>query len=410
MSAWDSAPTERSYGSAAPIIDLYSDRELAFPVATGAGGAIAGHLRAQRCDRTRDRPSRRPGRVPLRRLKVEWALYLHAMRLVELKASELFSFEELSLDGLPERALVVVGPNGSGKTNMSRLLEIVLAAVERATSFSNESYLRLVQFAAGRRIEAAARRVSGVRLGISCTEAWERDLFVKFIRALLFTNLLRETPSNFDERGVQDWVESIQASQLVPLTVGQIVVDLRDPATGQWSLGYEFDVDGERFRLILEASVSSGALVHVDDAHHSVPNQFITQPLELDESRVPRRPFSLSDLLPPIGEGRTFIIEPGTVPAEEPVRAWASAAEIPTDDLQRRNYSMSWALRVLLEGGISLLGDLRMPPQTSYTLEEAGFDPAPADGSRVPLRLFRMKNGDSGDRVASHRPRSCSSD
>lgn len=155
------------------------------------------------------------------------------MRLTDLRAAELFSFEDLSLEELPERALVVVGPNGAGKTNLSRLIEIVIAAVERATAFSNESYVRLVQFAAGRRIEAPARRMSGLRLGMACTEEWERDLFVKFVRALLFTSLLRDTASNFDRRGVQDWVESIQASDLVPLTAGQIVVELADPATGQ---------------------------------------------------------------------------------------------------------------------------------------------------------------------------------
>jgi AAA domain, putative AbiEii toxin, Type IV TA system len=328
-----------------------------------------------------------------------YARYLHAMRVVDIQASELFSFDELSLEGLPRRALVVVGPNGAGKTNMSRLVEIVIAAVERSATFSTESYARLVQFASGRRLEAGAGRASGVHLGIACTEGWESDLVVRFVRAVLFTNLLRDTASNFDRARVRQWVDRIEAGDLVPFTAGHIVAELTDPATAQWSLGYEFDVDGERFRLILEASSSSGALVHAEDALRSVPIFFFTDALEPDENRVPAKPFSLSDILPPVGEGRAFIIEPGLVEGEEPIRAWAAAAGVPTDELQRRNYSMSWVLRVLLERGVSLLGDLRMPPQVTYSVDEAGFDPAPADGSRVPLGLFRLKNGGSSDRL-----------
>jgi energy-coupling factor transporter ATP-binding protein EcfA2 len=321
------------------------------------------------------------------------------MRLAEVRANELFSFEELALNDLPHRALVVVGPNGSGKTNLSRLVEIVLAAVERSATFSNESYARLLQFASGRRLEADPGCLAGVQLGIACTEEWETNLILRFVRAALFTNLLREAPSNFDKRGVREWVESIHADDLAPLMTGRIAADLTDPVTGQWSLGYEFDVDGERFRLVLEASVSSGALLRTEDAHQSVPIHYVTQTLELDDNRVPRKPFLLSDLLPPAGEGRSFMIEPGSLPGEETIQAWASSAGIATDELQRRNYSMSWVLRVLLERGVSLLGDLRVPPQVAYSVEEAGFDPAPADGSRVPLLLFRLKNGDSADRL-----------
>jgi hypothetical protein len=106
------------------------------------------------------------------------ARYLHAMRLAEVRANELFSFEELALNDLPHRALVVVGPNGAGKTNLSRLVEIVLAAVERSATFSNESYARLLQFASGRRLEADPGCLAGVQLGIACTETWETNLIL----------------------------------------------------------------------------------------------------------------------------------------------------------------------------------------------------------------------------------------
>src|SRR5256885_1096796 len=91
-----------------------------------------------------------------------------AMRLGGLEARELFSFQRLSLNDLPS-SVVVVGPNGSGKTNLVRLLEIVRPTIERAT-YSQEAYHTLVRFAQGRRFGAPSSQTSVVRIGISLTE------------------------------------------------------------------------------------------------------------------------------------------------------------------------------------------------------------------------------------------------
>ena len=265
------------------------------------------------------------------------------MRLTEIDATELFSFDKLTLDDLPARALVIVGPNGAGKTNTSRLVEIVVVAIERSASFSQESYSRLVQFVSGRRFEAAPGNLSAVGLGIAITEDRESDLLVSFVRAALFTSLLRDAPSNLESRGVQAWVDAIGADDLVPLTRGRILAELTNPVTGQWSLAYEFEADEARFRWVIDGAVSAGALVRVDDADRNVPVHPITRNLELDDNRVPARPFASADLLPPAGEGRILVVEIGSLSASEPVRAWGSLAGIVIDELQRRNYTMSSA-------------------------------------------------------------------
>jgi hypothetical protein len=81
------------------------------------------------------------------------------------------------------------------------------------------------------------------------------------------------------------------------------------------------------------------------------------------------------------------------------VREWASLAGVALEATQNRSYSMTWVLRVLFERGLILLGDLRQPPKIEYAVTDAGFDPSPTDGSRVPLRLFRMKNGNPAQRA-----------
>lgn len=91
------------------------------------------------------------------------------MRLTGIDARELLSFDTLRLDDLPQ-TLVVVGPNGAGKTNLLVVLQLVLAAIDRAANFSQEAYQALLRFAASRRLGASRADMSSVRLGIAFTE------------------------------------------------------------------------------------------------------------------------------------------------------------------------------------------------------------------------------------------------
>ncbi len=322
------------------------------------------------------------------------------MRLTSLTAREMFSFGTLALDDLPTRALVVVGPNGSGKTNLSRLVEVILAAMERSATASQEAYALLVRFGAARRFDAAPANESSVRLGIAFTEEWESELLVAFVRAAIMASILSGAPSNIETPGLLAWVREISADMLTPLTRGAIVAELVDATIGQWTLAYEFDADGERFRWVLDgAQMSAGAIVRVADANQSTPNHMIGQRLDVDENRVPQKPFAFSDLLPPVGEARIVLADFGPLPTREPLREWAALAGIPLEETQGRSYTMVWVLRVLLERGLIMLGDLRQPPMVEYAVSETSFDPSPADGSRVPLRLFRLKNGDPAQRA-----------
>jgi energy-coupling factor transporter ATP-binding protein EcfA2 len=321
------------------------------------------------------------------------------MRLTRVEGHEMFSFGTLVLNDLPEQTLVVVGPNGSGKTNLLRLVEVVLAAIERSATVSMDAYHSLSRFGAARRFEAAPASASSIRLGFAITEKWESELLLRFVRAAIMTNFLRDNPSGLDESHLLAWINDISADALTPLTQGEIVTDLVDTTTGQWTLGYEFDVNGEKFRWVLDGASSAGAIVRVSEARPGVPSYALAQKLDLDENRVPKRPFAFSDLLPPTGEARILSLDGGALPAREPVREWAALAGIPLAETQGRSYSLAWVLHVLLARGLSLLGDFRQPPKSEYSIAEAGFDPSPADGSRVPLRLFRLKNGNPDERA-----------
>jgi hypothetical protein len=144
---------------------------------------------------------------------------------------------------------------------------------------------------------------------------------------------------------------------------------------------------------------SRGAVMHAADAGRlDVPAYGLAQKLALDERRVPAQPLTLADLLPPQGEARMLALDAGSQWAAL-TREFAAAAGIPVDQTQSQHYSLAHVLQVVLGRGLVLLGDLRQPPRTDYTVGEIASDPSPADGSRIPVRLFRLKNGAAADRL-----------
>ncbi len=144
------------------------------------------------------------------------------MRLTDVEARDLLSLDTLQLSDLPQ-TLVVVGPNGGGKTNMLRLLQIVAVAIDRAATFSQDAYRALVRFAASRRLGAAPADISSVRLGITLTEPWEHELLASFVRAAIASAILRDTPTNTDASGSIAWVrQHVSPMALTPISSGAI--------------------------------------------------------------------------------------------------------------------------------------------------------------------------------------------
>jgi ABC-type transport system involved in cytochrome c biogenesis ATPase subunit len=323
------------------------------------------------------------------------------MRLTRIDAHELFSFDRFELGDLPDGRLVVVGPNGAGKTNMVRLLEVVHAAIERAAIYSEESRRALARFAQARRVGAASTALSSVRLGILLTEEWEHDLLTSFVRAAIGSGLLRGVPTNSDTSAVIDWIKSqVTAAELAPLVDGQIVIELVDESIGQWAVGYDFRFGGETFRWVIDGVMSAGAIVRVADLGRlGVSSYPLSDRMDLDDARVPRDPFTFAALVPPPGEARMLSLEAGPLSSTELVRQFAARAGVAMQLTQNRSFTITEVLRTVLGAGLVLFGDLRQPPRKEYTVEQGRFDPPPTDGGQLPLRLFRLKNGDAVGRA-----------
>ncbi len=252
----------------------------------------------------------------------------------------------------------------------------------------------LVRFAAARRVGAPPGNLSGVRLSIALTEPWERELLGSYVRAAVGSALLQGTATNGDASGVIARIrQELTDDELMPLSRGAIVAELTDAVTGTWSVSYEFSVEGQRFRWVIDGAPGRGTLVRIADAERTdIPAYPVTHKLDVDEARTPRQVLTLATLLPGPGEAMALTLDAGTQWAEL-IRDFAQQAGIPVEQTNRTAYSLAHVLSVVLDRGLVLLGDLRQPPLTEYSAEDVATDPSPADGSRIPVRLFRLKNG-----------------
>lgn len=252
--------------------------------------------------------------------------------------------------------------------------------------------------AASRRLGAPPAGISSIRLGVTLTEPWECELLAAFVRAAIASSLLRDTATNSDKSASIAWIhQHVSETALAPLGSGVIVIEFADEGPGPCEVGYEFEVDGERFRWVLDGKASRGDLMRLADAGRvSIPSWTVAQKLDLDERRVPRQPFTLASLLPPPGEARSVTLDSGPQWAG-PTREFTTLAGI-TPERQQNSFSLADVLHVVLSRGLMLLSDLREPPRKEYTVEDVASDPSPADGSHIPVRLFRLKNGDAAER------------
>lgn len=227
-------------------------------------------------------------------------------------------------------------------------------------------------------------------MGIALTEPWERDLLTCFMRAVIASAFLQGTATNADVSATVGWVrEHISSDLLAPLASGTVVIEFADTPWSPWTVCYEFEAGGHQYRWVLDGMPSQGAVLHAADAGRlDVPAHSLAQKVALGEERVPLGPLTLDDLLPPQNEARMLTLDVGPQWADL-TREFAALAGIPVDQTQRQNYSLAHVLRAVLSRGLELLGDLRQPPRTDYTAGDVVLDSSPADGSRIPARLYR---------------------
>jgi energy-coupling factor transporter ATP-binding protein EcfA2 len=325
---------------------------------------------------------------------------LSTVRVTSIRATDLLSFRSFELD-LHPGLNVVVGPNGSGKTNLVRLLALVRTALD-VGAFVPGATIDLQRYV---RIGAPAPQGT-VSVGIELTEEREQHLLTGFLRSVVLSSITRtieQTPSP-DSPFEQELASKVRAlvteEQLAPLFTGRLALGLDASADPTFAFAYEFDYDGAAYHVGLAGSGMSAGWVAKGPMALSRRSSWGAQPLDLTElltGGADGTGFALGQMLPMTGNFVDWQIK-NHPSGQRLLFAEALATDLGLGPDPSRTLPFGLVLQRALVGALVLTANLRRPPRSRYELAEIGSPVALEDAGDLPLELYRRAMGDLAER------------
>jgi ABC-type Mn2+/Zn2+ transport system ATPase subunit len=353
------------------------------------------------------------------------------VRLTRFAADNLLSFRHVDLE-LDTGLTVIVGPNGSGKTNLVRVLMLaglVLEWLEERDSHLSGPQGRstaqnaLASYAASRCRNAQPAVPIRVEVGLELgTE--DLDDLACFVRAAIVSTLLAQRSSDEGGQVLAAWAgEQITADAVIDLGRGVLVLQYNGSPDAPWQVSWEFRHGDVSCRWAL--SDYGGRMAVVGEQSQAAPSGRVGGYTQLAQTVFdspsdgasstglpPLRPFSLEMLYrqdgPPV-EALLLQASSGHLDPElAPHRSFADLVEIPLWTQQpNRVYSLAWVLRRVFQRGLVIIGEqfrgvgtmaAPLRPAGLYSIRELAAQAPNFDPYALPLRLLRLKNGDQAGR------------
>jgi energy-coupling factor transporter ATP-binding protein EcfA2 len=358
------------------------------------------------------------------------------MRLTHLHIENLFSFDHFELD-LDADTTVLLGPNGSGKTNVFRALDLAATALrwvaeERASSGASPSPFGAADQSL-RAYSAMSHRNHGgrrqVKLGLQFDQSDEVSLLVSFLRSVIAWSVRDELHGSSTDSPIEDWVDGeITPERVSCLTRGTLVIAHSSVPGRSWEVGYDFQLapSGSPCRWILAAPQLRDCVVGLDGSGR-LPNGPVPQSRGISQALLglPAGPLPphLDDPLPAIDLDRAIgsdPVGPITLGRQGGTAVdWSAPAVL--DFLTRigaphplpdhlwipQGWSISHLIRRLWQEKLFAVGEqLRGigrwgDPVTavgSYDLDQLASAPRTSETPFLPARLFRLANGSAEER------------
>lgn len=328
------------------------------------------------------------------------------MRITSLRAENFLSFGRFELD-LDEGLTVAVGPNGGGKSNVVRILDVVRRGVEAANADQPHGPSSLRVYADAAR-QGAARGGFRVAVGVALNETDDREFLVSWVRAAVMMEFLANE-QNFRSREELDrfLLDHVTMAELEPLFEGRLVVVYEAAPSNSFVVGYEFTSDGETFCYQLVGGSRTGMIVAGELDPRPGPSSYSPKSgraLLLEDagttSPSPQEPlvFTFARLLPHGFDG---------------VRLTASSMHIASDssvveefyrrfgfDFQtaRGMYTLAAVFAPLLRE-ISIVRDHRGTPRKDFRAEELTTASDGLVPAELPRELLRLRQGTAAERA-----------
>lgn len=356
------------------------------------------------------------------------------MRLTRIAAGNVLSLEYVEIE-LTDGLTVFVGPNGSGKTNLVRLVTMAGLALEwleeRSSPTSSLAVTQSVQDAMASYALARFRTAgSGVpmwaEIGLKMGEEDLEDLAC-FMRAAITSTLISEGQGR-QLPDLGEWADKhVLTSSLADLGNGTLVLRHEGSSDAPWDVSWQFQSGCGRYRWGLSdpgggrllALTESGATQRAGNGGYTqLWEAFFGSPAGGGSPEVPPlADFDLSLLLRQDGRPvqAPLVYTNGTQlePALAPHRTFADMAGIPLwNQRPNRVYSLAWLLRRVFQRGLAIIGEqfrgigtMTTPPRPAgrYSIGELASQAPGLEPYALPLRLMRLKNGSLGERGRFHR-------
>jgi len=353
------------------------------------------------------------------------------MRITRLIVDNLLSFDHLELDQVDPSLTTIVGPNGSGKTNLARLFTLVATALdwveERAPQVVPDPHSSqgiLSSYSAARYRGATLGQPLRVELGIEFTNAPEREQLTCFVQsAIISTVLSRSGRQQQDGPVLAEWaVEQVTPERLSPLMTGTLVLEHPGSAHAPWEVSYQFSHDDTAYRWTLADHYGRHGIVTIDDGSGIGRAQFQTGDLAqtlfgitstgtpTPELPSPLPEFAFEKLCPESSKVVELLVQGGGGHFDrdlEPHRRFGEIVGLTSSwTLPNRAFSLASVLRLIVRRGVVVIGEQlrgadlegRPLPIGRYALDQLSGSEFTWEPSTLPLRLFRLKNGDSSER------------
>jgi hypothetical protein len=285
---------------------------------------------------------------------------------------------------------VVVGPNGVGKSNMGRCLDLGRAVIGRAAGDPAADRLDLYKDAG---YEGAGS--FEVRLGLHLDQPWERDLVRDFVCSAFATAHEVLNKPDSPSAAALDAVarKGIPEASLEPLLSGSLVVRYDSALPFPWFAAWEFEHAGRTWHVALYGQGGYGLRPGVADQSVAQAGSVSLMQWLIEAKLQDQTVLDFDRALQAADQAATFHVSSlgGSSPIPDSLRRLASALGV--KDYGNKNFSFDEVMSAILRRGVVLTDNRRLPLGRRFTNEELGQPVELRDGAGIAAELYRLKNG-----------------